>query len=75
MTLFSQTSAYFNQTNTSESSTFDDGWEEGYKEAFEAYGLDAFIIPISPVVLANEADTYRAGYSRGYQKALEDLKD
>ena len=54
---------------------FDDGWEQGYKDGMQDSNKNMFIVPIAPIVVADEIDTYRAGYSRGYQKALEDVND
>lgn len=58
-----------------EEGTFDEGWKLGYSDAMDDGNKAVFIVPITPIVMANESNTYRSGYQRGYNKGVEDLND
>lgn len=53
--------------------TFCDGWEEGYKHAYEDNNEFLGIIPICPILGINQKDTYRTGYNAGYKKASKKI--
>ena len=52
---------------------FCNGWEEGYKDAYEVQNKFVGIIPFCPIAGINQK-SYQTGYTLGYNKANKKLK-
>lgn len=64
--------SHLSVTSSDRNKTFCEGWEEGYKNGHEDNNEFLGITPICPIAKIG-IDTYRAGYSLGYKKALRKI--
>lgn len=56
--------------------SFQDGWEQGYKDGWcygRGYGCIDPIVPICPIARIGE-DNYKGGYNRAFLQGLNDHK-